>query len=168
MARYNQFIGVTHLPISEEEKAIFLDKLSSIVGMFDNALKATCERFFDDKILIIRFTTAETRLFRNIYEDRISYDGIVFAIYKCSGYIENFDWGTMERIDENKPEKDFESAPPFQYLVDMTMSGIRIPYRHHCGLAIGCGVDYGTEISDIDFTSKIRGIYDNILKPTTK
>lgn len=168
MAKYNNFIGVAHLPISDKEKAMFLDKLSSVVGAFDNTLTATCERSFGDKLLIIRFTPAETRSFRNINKDRISFDGFTFAIYKCTGYIENFNWGTMRRIDESKSEKDFESAPPFQYLVNMTISGTRIPYKHQRGLLLGCDVEYGTEISDIDFTSTMKTSYDNILKPATK
>ena len=115
--------------------------------------------------LIINFNS-KPKKFRNVLGSRITFNGIFFAIYKQSGYIDNFDWGKMEVKDKTKPEKDYDSAPPFQYSVYLRVMGSEIPYRHRTkmGIAPKSSYQYGTEFDDIDFYESIRELFQRQLQ----
>ena len=169
MAKFGNFISKNYLPISEEEKQEFVKRISALVEKYDNTLKIDVS-YKIDGILFISFTADKTRKFRNVSKSRISFDGIGLIIGKTDGYLENFDWCKMEVIDKTKPEKDYESAPPFQYSAAMWVKGEEIPYRCSTGRDIANTemYQYGTEFDDIDFTSALRQLFNQKLKPMEK
>lgn len=170
MAKFGKFISKNHLTISEEEKQEFVKRISTLVEKYDKALKMDVPSYNAGIRLFITFTTDETRTFRNVDKSRISFDGFGFMIFKNAGYLENYDWFKNELIDKAKPREDYDSAPPFQYSATMWVMGTKFPYR--------CRVDhgmtniemyqYGTEFDDIDFSSALRQLYDEELKPMEK
>ena len=72
----------------------------------------------------------------------------------------------MKIIDNTKPEKDYDSAPPFQYSVYLRVMGSEIPYRHRTkmGIAPKSSYQYGTEFDDIDFTESIKDLFEKQLR----
>ena len=169
MAKFGNFISKNSLPISEEEKQEFVKRISALVEKYDNTLKIDVS-YKIDGMLFISFTADKTRKFRNVSKSRISFDGIGLIIGKTDGYLENFDWCKMEVKDKTKPEKDYESAPPFQYSATMWVVGEKIPYRCRESRNIDNTemYQYGTEFDDIDFTSALRQLFNQKLKPMEK
>lgn len=169
MGKFGNFISKNSLPISEEEKQEFVKRISALVEKYDNTLKIDVS-YKIDGMLFISFTADKTRKFRNVSKSRISFNGISLIIGKTDGYLENFDWYKMEVIDKTKPEKDYESAPPFQYSAAMWVKGEEIPYRCSTGRDIANTemYQYGTEFDDIDFTSALRQLFNQKLKPMEK
>ena len=165
MAKFGNFISKNCLPISEKEKQEFVKRISALVEKYDNTLKINAS-YPRDGILLITFMADKTRKFRNADKSRISFDGIGVAIGKTDGYLENFDWCKMEVKDKTKPEKDYESAPPFQYSATMWVVGEKIPYRCRESRNIDNTemYQYGTEFDDIDFTSALRQLFNQELK----
>lgn len=169
MAKFGKFISQSYLPMSEEEKREFIKRISALVEKYDKTLKINAS-YTIDGMLLITFMADKTMKFRNADKSRISFDGIVVAIDKMDGYLENFDWCKNEAKDKTKPEKDYESAPPFQYSAKMWVEGEEIPYR----CSIGRGIantemyQYGTEFDDIDFSSALRQLFNQKLKPMEK
>lgn len=169
MAKFGKFISKNYLPISEEEKQEFVKRISALVEKYDNTLKIDVS-YKKDGMLYISFTSDKTRKFRNVSKSRISFDGIGFIIDKTDGYLENFDWCKMEVKDKTKPEKDYDSAPPFQYSATMWAIGEEIPYRcrESRNIANNGTYQYGTEFNDIDFSSALRQLFNQELKPMEK
>lgn len=169
MAKFGNFISKNYLPISEEEKQEFVKRISTLVEKYDNTLKIDVS-YKIDGMLFISFTADKTRKFRNVSKSRISFNGISLIIGKTDGYLENFDWCKMEVIDKTKPEKDYESAPPFQYSAAMWVKGEEIPYRCSTGRDIANTemYQYGTEFDDIDFSSALWKLFNQELKPMEK
>lgn len=169
MAKFGNFISKNYLPISEEEKQEFVKRISTLVEKYDNTLKIDVS-YRRDGMFFISFTADKTRKFRNVSKSRISFDGIGLIIDKTDGYLENFDWRKMEVKDKTKPEKDYDSAPPFQYSATMWVVGEKIPYRCRESRSIAntemC--QYGTEFDDIDFSSALWRLYNQELKPMEK
>ena len=169
MAKFGNFISKNSLPISEEEKQEFVKRISALVEKYDNTLKINAS-YTGNGTLLITFMADKTRKFRNDGKSRISFDGIGVMLSKTDGYLENFDWCKMEVKDKTKPEKDYDSAPPFQYSATMWVVGEKIPYRCRESRNI---VDtemyqYGTEFDDIDFSSALWRLYNQELKPMEK
>ncbi|MCI6677369.1 MAG: hypothetical protein MSG78_10880 [Clostridiales bacterium] len=169
MAKFGNFISKNSLPISEEEKQEFVKRISALVEKYDNTLKINVS-YKIDGMLFISFTADKTRKFRNVSKSRISFNGISLIIDKTDGYLENFDWCKMEVKDKTKPEKDYESAPPFQYSATMWVKGEEIPYRCSTGRDIANTemYQYGTEFDDIDFSSALWKLFNQELKPMEK
>ena len=169
MAKFGNFISKNYLPISEEEKQEFVKRISALMEKYDNTLKIDTS-YKKDGMLFISFTADKTRKFRNVSKSRISFDGIGFMIDKTDGYLENFDWCKMEVKDKTKPEKDYDSAPPFQYSATMWVVGEKIPYRCRESRSIAnTGMyQYGTEFDDIDFGSALWRLYNQELRPMEK
>lgn len=164
MAKFGKFVGTKDEPISKQEIAEFMSRFSLLVAEYDDTLVLN----YDINPLgglIINFN-GKPKKFRNVLGSRITFNGIFFAIYKQSGYIDNFDWGKMKIIDSTKPQRDFESAPPFQYSVYFRVVGSEIPYRHRTkmGIAPKSSYQYGTEFDDIDFTESIRELFQRQLQ----
>ena len=164
MAKFGKFVGKKDEPISKQEIAEFMSRFSLLVAKYDDTL-ALNYHISDLGGLIINFN-GKPKKFRNVLGSRITFNGIFFAIYKQSGYIDNFDWGKMKIIDSTKPQRDFESAPPFQYSVYLRVMGCEIPYRHRTkmGIAPKSSYQYGTEFDDIDFTESIRELFQRQLQ----
>ena len=169
MAKFGNFISKNYLPISEEEKQEFVKRISALVEKYDNTLKIDVS-YKRDGMLFISFTADKTRKFRNVSKSRISFDGIGLIIGKTDGYLENFDWCKMEVKDKTKPEKDYDSAPPFQYSATMWVVGAKIPYRCRESRSIDNTemYQYGTEFDDIDFSSALWKLFNQELKPMEK
>lgn len=169
MAKFGNFISKNYLPISEEEKQEFVKRISTLVEKYDNTLKIDVS-YRRDGMFFISFTADKTRKFRNVSKSRISFDGIGLIIDKTDGYLENFDWRKMEVKDKTKPEKDYDSAPPFQYSATMWVVGEKIPYRCRESRSIANTemYQYGTEFDDIDFSSALWRLYNQELKPMEK
>ena len=169
MAKFGNFISKNYFPISEEEKQEFVKRISTLVEKYDNTLKINVS-YKIDGMLFISFTADKTRKFRNVSKSRISFNGISLIINKTDGYLENFDWCKMEVKDKTKPEKDYESAPPFQYSAAMWVKGEEIPYRCSTGRDIANTemYQYGTEFDDIDFSSALWKLFNQELKPMEK
>ena len=169
MAKFGNFISQSYLPMSEDEKQKFIKRISALVEKYDNTLKINSS-YMRDGILFIMFMADKTRKFRNADKSRVSFKGIGVAIDKTDGYLDNFDWRTKEVIDKTKPEKDYESAPPFQYYARMWVVGKEIPYCCSKGHSIGNTemYQYGTEFDDIDFSSALRQLFNQKLKPMEK
>ena len=164
MAKFGKFVGTKDEPISKQEIAEFMSRFSLLVAEYDDTLVLN----YDINPLgglIINFNS-KPKKFRNVLGSRITFNGIFFAIYKQSGYIDNFDWGKMEVKDKTKPEKDYDSAPPFQYSVCLRVIGYEIPYRHRTkmGIAPKSSYQYGTEFDDIDFYESIRELFQRQLQ----
>lgn len=164
MAKFGKFVGTKDEPISKQEIAEFMSRFSLLVAEYDDTLVLN----YDINPLgglIINFN-GKPKKFRNVLGSRITFNGIFFAIYKQSGYIDNFDWGKMKIIDSTKPQRDFESAPPFQYSVYLRVMGSEIPYRHRTkmGIAPKSSYQYGTEFDDIDFSESIRELFERQLR----
>lgn len=169
MAKFGNFISKNYLPISEEEKQEFVKRISTLVEKYDNTLKIDVS-YRRDGMFFISFTADKTRKFRNVSKSRISFDGIGLIIDKTDGYLENFDWRKMKVKDKTKPEKDYDSAPPFQYSATMWVVGEKIPYRCRESRSIANTemYQYGTEFDDIDFSSALWRLYNQELKPMEK
>lgn len=170
MAKFGNFISQSYLPMSEDEKQKFIKRISALVEKYDKTLKRDIPTYNADKRLFITFMADKTRKFRNVDKSRISFDGIGVMISKTDGYLDNFDWGKKEVIDKTKPERDYDSAPPFQYSATMWVVGKENPYR--CSKEHGIGstkmYQYGTEFDDIDFSSALRELFNRRLKPMGK
>ena len=169
MAKFGNFISKNYLPISEEEKQEFVKRISALVEKYDNTLKIDVS-YTRDGMLFISFTADKTRKFRDADKSRVSFDGIGVILSKTDGYLENFDWCKMEVKDKTKPEKDYDSAPPFQYSATMWVVGEKIPYRciASCSIANTEMYQYGTEFDDIDFSSALWKLFNQELKPMEK
>lgn len=169
MAKFGNFISKNYLPISEEEKQEFVKRISALVEKYDNTLKIDVS-YKRDGMLFISFSADKTKKFRNVSKSRISFDGIGLIIDKTDGYLENFDWYKMEVKDKTKPEKDYDSAPPFQYSATMWVVGEKIPYRCRESRSIANTemYQYGTEFDDIDFSSALWKLFNQELKPMEK
>lgn len=170
MAKFGNFISQSYLPMSEDEKQKFIKRISALVEKYDKTLKRDIPTYNADKRLVITFMADKTRKFRNADKSRISFNGIGVAIDKTAGYLDNFDWRTMEVIDKTKPERDYDSAPPFQYSATMWVVGKEIPYcciKEH-GIGSTKMYQYGTEFDDIDFSSALRQLFTQKLKPMEK
>ncbi len=172
MAKFEKFISQSYLPMLEEEKQEFIKRISALVDKYDNTLKMVIPTYSANEQLFITFMADKTRKFRNADKSRISFNGIGFAIDKTAGYLDNFDWRTKEVIDKTKPERDYDSAPPFQYSATMWVVGKEIPYRCSKDKEHGIGstkmYQYGTEFDDIDFSSALRQLFTQKLKPMEK
>lgn len=164
MAKFGKFVGTKDEPISKQEIAEFMSRFSLLVAKYDDTL-ALNYHISELGGLIIDFT-GKPKKFRNVLGSRITFNGIFFAIYKQSGYIDNFDWCRVKIIDNTKPQRDFESAPPFQYSVYLRVIGTEIPYRHRTkmGIAPKTSYQYGTEFDDIDFSESIRELFERQLR----
>ena len=164
MAKFGKFVGTKDEPISKQEIAEFMSRFSLLVAEYDDTLVLNYD-ISPLGGLIINFN-GKPKKFRNVLGSRITFNGIFFAIYKQSGYIDNFDWGKMKIIDSTKPQRDFESAPPFQYSVYFRVVGSEIPYRHRTkmGIAPKSSYQYGTEFDDIDFSESIRELFERQLR----
>ena len=164
MAKFGNFVGKKYEPISKQEIAEFMSRFSLLVAEYDDTLVLNYH-ISDLGGLIINFN-GKPKKFRNVLGSRITFNGIFFAIYKQSGYIDNFDWGKKKIIDITKPERDFESAPPFQYSVYLRVMGSEIPYRHRNedGISLKSSFQYGTEFEDIDFTESIKDLFERQLR----
>lgn len=164
MAKFGKFVGKKDEPISRQEIAEFMSRFSLLVAEYDDTL-AVNYHISHLGGLIINFN-GKPKKFRNVLGSRITFNGIFFAIYKQSGYIDNFDWGKMKIIDSTKPQRDFESAPPFQYSVYLRIMGSEIPYRHRKEESISpkSSFQYGTEFEDIDFTESIKDLFERQLR----
>ena len=169
MAKFGNFISKNYLPISEEEKQEFVKRISALVEKYDNTLKINAS-YTRNGMLLITFMADKTRKFRNDGKSRISFDGIGVMLSKTDGYLENFDWCKMEVKDKTKPEKDYDSAPPFQYSATMWVKGEKIPYRCRASRSIANTemYQYGTEFDDIDFSSALWRLYNQELKAMEK
>ena len=164
MAKFGKFVGTKDEPISKQEIAEFMSRFSLLVAEYDDTLVLNYD-INELGGLIINFND-KPKKFRNVLGSRITFNGIFFAIYKQSGYIDNFDWGKVKIIDSTKPQRDFESAPPFQYSVYLRVIGTEIPYRHRTkmGIAPKSSYQYGTEFDDIDFTESIKDLFEKQLR----
>ena len=164
MAKFGKFVGEKDEPISKQEIAEFMSRFSLLVAEYDDTLVLNYH-ISDLGGLIINFN-GKPKKFRNVLGSRITFNGIFFAIYKQSGYIDNFDWCKMEVKDKTKPEKDYDSAPQFQYSVYLRVMGSEIPYRHRNeeGIAPKSSFQYGTEFEDIDFTESIKDLFERQLR----
>lgn len=164
MAKFGKFVGKKDEPISKQEIAEFMSRFSLLVAKYDDTL-ALNYHINELGGLIINFN-GKPKKFRNVLGSRITFNGIFFAIYKQSGYIDNFDWCRMKIIDDTKPQRDFESAPPFQYSVYLRVMGSEIPYRHRnkMGIAPKSSFQYGTEFDDIDFSESIKDLFERQLR----
>ena len=164
MAKFGKFVGTKDEPISKQEIAEFMSRFSLLVAEYDDTLVLNYH-ISDLGGLIINFN-GKPKKFRNVLGSRITFNGIFFAIYKQSGYIDNFDWCRMKIIDDTKPQRDFESAPPFQYSVYLRVMGSEIPYRHRTkmGIAPKSSFQYGTEFDDIDFSESIKDLFERQLR----
>lgn len=170
MAKFGKFVSKSYLTISEEEKQEFIKRISALVEKYDKTLKMDIPSYNVDKRLFITFMADKTRKFRDADKSRVSFDGIGVMLSKTDGYLENFDWCKMKVIDKTKPEKDYESAPPFQYSATMWVMGEKIPYRCSRGRGIANTemYQYGTEFDDIDFSSALWRLYNQELRPMEK
>ena len=164
MAKFGKFVGTKDEPISKQEIAEFMSRFSLLVAEYDDTLVLNYD-INELGGLIINFN-GKPKKFRNVLGSRITFNGIFFAIYKQSGYIDNFDWGKVKIIDSTKPQRDFESAPPFQYSVYLRVMGSEIPYRHRTkmGIAPKSSYQYGTEFDDIDFSESIGELFQRQLQ----
>ena len=164
MAKFGKFVGTKDEPISKQEIAEFMSRFSLLVAEYDDTLVLNYH-ISELGGLIINFN-GKPKKFRNVLGSRITFNGIFFAIYKQSGYIDNFDWCRMKIIDDTKPQRDFESAPPFQYSVYLRVMGSEIPYRHRTkmGIAPKSSFQYGTEFDDIDFSESIKDLFERQLR----
>lgn len=164
MAKFGKFVGKKDEPISRQEIAEFMSRFSLLVAEYDDTL-ALNYHISHLGGLIINFN-GKPKKFRNVLGSRITFNGIFFGIYKQSGYIDNFDWGKMKIIDSTKPQRDFESAPPFQYAVYLRVMGSEIPYRHRNeeSISLKSSFQYGTEFEDIDFTESIKDLFERQLR----
>lgn len=165
MAKFGKFISTKSVKFTKTEIDEFVKRLSALVKRYDKDVKINYSYNEEFEQLMVSFKSKPNKL-RNLYGSRIEYKGLYFVIYKNKGYIENFDWSKMEVIDKTKPEKDYDSAPPFQYSVCFRVDGSEIPYRHRIkeGIAPKSSYQYGTEFDDIDFAESIKNLYERQLQ----
>lgn len=165
MAKFGKFISTKSVAFTKTEIDEFVKRLSALVKRYDEEVKIKCLCSEYDDRLMVSFKSKPKAL-RNLNGSRIEYKGLYFVLFKNKGYIENYDWCKMEIIDKTKPQRDFESAPPFQYSVYLRVDGSEIPYRHRTkeGIAPKSSFQYGTEFDDIDFSESIRELYERQLR----
>ena len=161
MAKFGKFISTKSVAFTKTEIDEFVKHLSALVKRYDKDVKINYSYNEEYDFLVVSFDNKPKTL-RNFYGSRIEYKGLRFRIFKNKGYIENYDWCKMEIIDKTKPQRDFESAPPFQYSVYLRVDGSEIPYRHRTkeGIAPKSSFQYGTEIQDIDFDESIKDLFE--------
>lgn len=161
MAKFRKFITTKLVTITKTEIDEFVKHLSALVKRYDEDVKINYSYNEEYDFLDVSFDNKPKTL-RNFYGSRIEYKGLRFRIFKNKGYIDNYDWYKKEIIDKTKPQRDFESAPPFQYSVYLHAVGSEIPYRHRTnkGIALESTYQYGTEIQDIDFDESIKDLFE--------
>lgn len=153
MAKFGNFVGEKFEPINKQEIAEFMSRFLMLVSEYDDTLLLN-HHFTTLDGLVITFK-GKRKEFRNVLGSRIIFNGLFFVVYKRSGYIDN-----------TKPQRDFESAPPFQYSVFFRVDGSEIPYRHRAkeGITPKSSFQYGTEFDDIDFSESIKELFERQLK----
>lgn len=164
MAKFGKFVGKEDLSFTKQEIAEFMSRFSVLVSEYDDTLLLN---YYISPLggLVITFN-GKHKEFRNVLGSRITFDGLLFVVYKQSGYIDNFDWCKMEIIDKTKSEKDYESAPRFQYSVYLHVIGSEIPYRHRTKVDISpkSSFQYGTEYGDINFNESLKYLFGRTLQ----
>lgn len=165
MAKFGKFVHTTSVAFSKAEIDEFVKRLSALVNRYGKDVKINYSYTEEYGRLMVSFMSKPKAL-RNVYGSRIEYNGLAFLLFKNKGYIENYDWYKMEIIDKTKPQRDFESAPPFQYSAHLAVGGFEIPYRHKIkeGIQPKCPYQYGTEFDDIDFSESIKELFERQLK----
>lgn len=165
MAKFGKFISTKSVAFTKTEIEKFVKHLSAFVIKYDEDVKIKYRYSKDYCNLIVSFESKPKAL-RNLNGSRIEYKGLYFILFKNKGYIENYDWCKMEIIDKTKPQRDFESAPPFQYSVYFRVDGSEIPYRHRTkeSIAPKSSFQYGTEFDNIDFAESIKELYERQLQ----
>lgn len=165
MAKFGKFISTKSVAFTKTETKEFVKRLSALVKKYDENVKIKCSRNEYMESLMVSFES-EPKTLRNLNGSRVKYKGLYFVLFKNKGYIENYDWCKMEIIDKTKPEKDYDSAPPFQYSVYLRVDGFEISYRHRIkeGITPKSSFQYGTEFDDIDFAESIKELYERQLQ----
>lgn len=165
MAKFGKFISTKPVAFTKTEIDEFVKRLSALVKKYDKNVKIGYSYNEEYGRLMATFKSKPKAL-RNLYGSRIEFYGLAFLLFKTGGYIENYDWCRMEIIDKTKPQRDFESAPPFQYSAHLLVGGFEIPYRHRTkeGIKPKSSYQYGTEFDDIDFSESIRELFERQLK----
>lgn len=165
MAKFGKFVATKLVAITKTEIDEFVKHLSALVKRYDKDVKINYSYNEEYDFLVVSFDNKPKTL-RNFYGSRIEYKGLRFRIFKNKGYIDNYDWCKKETIDKTKPQRDFESAPPFQYSVYLHVDGSEIPYKHRTkmGIAPKSSYQYGTEFDDIDFSESIRELFQRQLQ----
>lgn len=165
MAKFGKFVGTKSVKFTKTEIDEFVKRLSVLVTRYDKDVKISYS--YNEKYdrLMVSFKS-EPKALRNLYGSRIEFYGLAFLLFKNKGYIENFDWCKKEIIDKTKPQRDFESAPPFQYSAHLCVDGFETPYRHRTKKDISPkkSFQYGTEYDDIDFSESIKELFERQLR----
>lgn len=164
MAVYERYIGEKSLPIHNNEASAFAKQIKSLIKSFDKSLAFSMKNNGD---YVVLYFSCEARSFRNCNKDRVRFRGFMVDLWKGSGYISNVNLVSNTIIDPSKPAKDYNSAPPFQYYGSIRARGEIIPYRHRKARNITSfesTFEFGTELSDIDFSEYIKDVYEKKLK----
>lgn len=164
MAVYERYIGEKPLPPHNNEASAFAKQIKSLIKSFDKSLTFSMKNNGD---YIIFYFSCKERSFRNCNKDRVKFRGFTLDLWKESGYISNVNLVSDTIIDPSKPAKDYDSAPPFQYYSSIRARGEIIPYRHRRARIITSfksTFEFGTELSDIDFSEYIKDVYEKKLK----
>lgn len=154
----------------EAFKSYFSEMVANATGepftLSVEKLNANPNYAYDFDMLYIKFTPAHpiTETTRNREKDRITcFGGISFGVRKETGFIERWDW--LQGKPKDDSYKDYESAPAFQYSASLIIHGNMIEYRHRNEGSIsvkGC-FDYGTEMTDLDFSKGLDCLFRNTL-----
>lgn len=166
--KYGKFVSKESVPFTKKEKEMFKDYFKGLVERYDKSLKCEVEILSTGE-LIINFISDEPKSFRNRNMARIiDYSGFSFMIWKSKGYLENFDWIQMKKIDESKPRENYQDAPEFSYSTNLVFHGKEIRYKCRTEQSISLRMptyQYGTELTDFNYFRIVDKIFTQTLKP---
>lgn len=168
--KYGKFVSKENLVITDIEVDKFVNYFRTIINKYAQESYSVSVTKNNNKSIVIGFKIAEPKSFRNVYGARVkNYKGVSFLLYKEKGYLENWDWYKMEKIDPTKEREDYVSAPEFQYSCNFCIMGTEIPYKCRTESAIvpkhGRIFQFGTELTDLDFNEAVRDICENVSVP---
>lgn len=151
MAKYGKFVGRECLMIHNEERNAIKEHFCKLVNGLWIFSKIGLP--FDKvetlgQTLYVHFVCPTIKK-RNGFGDRITFEGLYFAIRKQTGYLDKTDW-------LNHPTeivKDYDNAPEYQYECYMYAKGTEIPYRYRnvTGIFLEEHFDYDTEYNNFTF-----------------
>lgn len=163
--RYGKFVAREKMSFSNEEISKIANYFSTIVNKYAQEPYSIMVMQKGDSV-VVKFYLTVARTFRNRRGARIiGYKGFEFTLYKQKGYLDNWDWCKDEKIDPTKEIKDYASAPEYQYSCYLAITGKEIPYRGRNEITItpkGNTFEFGTELTDLDFTKVVKEICEVI------
>lgn len=153
MAKYDNFVSEQNIPFNLDEMNYFKKHCINIVSKFNLKFDTM---YIEMNALEIKFLSEPINK-RNSKKDRITFKGIIFTIFKQSGYLDHTNW------NENKPIqiiKDYDNVPLFQYSAYLNCIGNEIKYRSNKSypMELNKHFIYDTEINNLTFSEALKDL----------